>query len=79
MKWWHEELIEDSVYNSSLGFSTTVFCCCSAAAFLMLILSRFKLGGPLKFKCLTVVFLICLWLTYLSLTSLEAYGVIMGF
>jgi solute carrier family 8 (sodium/calcium exchanger) len=38
-----------------------------------------ELGGPKSFKYLTSIVLVVLWLVYLLLASLEAYGVIKGF
>lgn len=62
----------------------TLFCSEAVIAIIILMLRRSKtvggeLGGPKGYKYLTVAFLIGLWLIYLIMSSLEAYGVIKGF
>lgn len=68
----------------SLAFSVTLFCSEAVIAIIILMLRRSKrvggeLGGPENLKYLTVAFLVGLWLIYLIMSSLEAYGVIKGF
>jgi solute carrier family 8 (sodium/calcium exchanger) len=38
-----------------------------------------ELGGPKKYKYLTSGFLFLLWVFYVIMSSLEAYGVVQGF
>lgn len=64
-----------------MAFSVTIFCSGAAVAILILLLRRNKaiggeLGGPPVFKYLTAFALIGLWVMYLVMSSLEAYGVI---
>jgi hypothetical protein len=68
----------------SLAFSVTIFCSEALVAICILLIRRSKLiggelGGPKLFKYITSLVLIALWLVYLLLASLEAYGVIKGF
>lgn len=63
----------------SLAFSVTLFCICAAVTCIVL-LSRRKflggeLGGPMKFKLPTTILFVGLWVLYVFLSSLEAYGV----
>jgi len=72
------------IFLFSLAFSVTIFCSEAIFAILILLLRRSKpvggeLGGPKPFKYLTSIVLVTLWLVYLLLASLEAYGVIKGF
>lgn len=72
------------IFLFSLAFSVTIFCSEAVAAILILLLRRSKpiggeLGGPKPFKYLTSLVLVVLWLVYLLLASLEAYGIIKGF
>jgi solute carrier family 8 (sodium/calcium exchanger) len=73
-----------NVEPGNLAFSVTIFCSEAVAAILILLLRRSKpiggeLGGPKPFKYLTSLVLVVLWLVYLLLASLEAYGIIKGF
>ncbi|XP_045532200.1 sodium/calcium exchanger 3 isoform X1 [Pieris brassicae] len=68
----------------NLAFSVTMFCSEAALVVIVLMLRRRKsvggeLGGPRGVKIITSIFFFSLWLTYLTLSSLEAYGVIKGF
>ncbi|XP_047512935.1 sodium/calcium exchanger 3 isoform X2 [Pieris napi] len=68
----------------NLAFSVTMFCSEAALVVIVLMLRRRKsvggeLGGPRGVKIITSMFFFSLWLTYLTLSSLEAYGVIKGF
>ncbi|XP_045486058.1 sodium/calcium exchanger 3 isoform X1 [Pieris rapae] len=68
----------------NLAFSVTMFCSEAALVVIVLMLRRRKsvggeLGGPRGVKIITSLFFFSLWLTYLTLSSLEAYGVIKGF
>ncbi|CRL05221.1 CLUMA_CG017997, isoform A, partial [Clunio marinus] len=69
------------VPSGNLAFSVTLFCSEAAIAILILLLRRTKsiggeLGGPPFFKYVTATALIGLWVVYLLMSSLEAYGVI---
>ncbi|XP_052756512.1 sodium/calcium exchanger 3 isoform X4 [Galleria mellonella] len=68
----------------NLAFSVTMYCSEAAFAVLVLVLRRRKsiggeLGGPRCIKIITSMFFFSLWLLYLTMSSLEAYGVIEGF
>ena len=72
------------IFLFSLAFSVTIFCSEAIFAILILLLRRSKpvggeLGGPKLLKCVTSLVLVVLWLVYLLLASLEAYGIIKGF
>uniref|UniRef100_A0A1B6GPS7 Calx-beta domain-containing protein n=1 Tax=Cuerna arida TaxID=1464854 RepID=A0A1B6GPS7_9HEMI len=65
----------------NLGFSVMVFCTEALFAISVLLLRRSKyvggeLGGPVGLKYLTSAFMFGLWIIYLTLSTLEAYGVI---
>lgn len=62
----------------------TLFCSEAVLAIIVLMMRRSKsvggeLGGPVGLKYLTSSVLVGLWLIYLIMSSLEAYGVIKGF
>lgn len=70
----------------SLGFSVTLYSACAVLCLLTLVARRqFKifgnaeLGGPTTSKYLTAAFFVLLWLTYIVISSLQAYGIIKGF
>lgn len=68
----------------SLAFSVTLFCSEACLVILVLLVRRMKsiggeLGGPFVPKVVTSAFLFSLWLLYLIMSTLEAYGVIQGF
>lgn len=68
-------------FPSSLAFSVTLFCSEAAIAIIILLVRRSKvvggeLGGPPVYKYITATALIGLWVIYLLMSSLEAYGVI---
>lgn len=68
----------------SLAFSVTLFCSEAVIVVIILMMRRSKsvggeLGGPVGLKYLTSSILVGLWLIYLVMSSLEAYGVIKGF
>jgi solute carrier family 8 (sodium/calcium exchanger) len=66
----------------SLGFSVTVFCIESLIAVLILFIRRrsakvgAELGGPRNIKILSAAIFVFLWFIFVSLSALEAYGVI---
>jgi len=64
-----------------LGFSVTIFCTEAVIAILILLARRNpavggELGGPKAVKTVTSGFFVCLWIMYVMLAALEAYGVI---
>ncbi|XP_046747323.1 sodium/calcium exchanger 3 [Diprion similis] len=72
------------VQPGNLAFSVTLFCTEACFVIIVLLLRRAKniggeLGGPLVPKYLTSIFLFSLWIFYLVMSTLEAYGVIGGF
>ncbi|XP_045776926.1 sodium/calcium exchanger 3 isoform X2 [Maniola jurtina] len=72
------------VEPGNLAFSVTMFCSEAALAVLVLVLRRRKsvggeLGGPRGIKIITSMFFFSLWLIYLTMSTLEAYGFIKGF
>jgi len=65
----------------SLGFSVTIFCVEALIAILTLLLRRNpavggELGGPKAVKTVTSGLFVCLWVTYVGVSAMEAYGVI---
>ncbi|XP_076283355.1 sodium/calcium exchanger 3 isoform X2 [Lasioglossum baleicum] len=78
----HGEKFE--VEPGNLAFSVTLFCTEACLVIMVLLLRRTKsiggeLGGPFVPKVVTSVCLFCLWVFYLVMSTLEAYGVIEGF
>lgn len=71
------------VKAGSLGFSVVIFFIFAISAIVVLMLRRYfvggVLGGPMKYKLPTTVYLVFLWIMYVLLSSLEAYGHIDGF
>lgn len=70
----------------SLAFSVTLFCTEAVVAIIILLVRRSKtfgaggeLGGSACSKYVTGSMLFGLWIIYLVMSSLEAYGVIKGF
>lgn len=66
------------VQAGSLGFSVVIFCIFALSAIFVLMLRRHPsvggvLGGPMKYKLPTSLFLVFLWILYVMLSSLEAY------
>jgi len=69
------------VKPGSLGFSVTIFCTEALVAILILLLRRNpavggELGGPKAVKTVTSSIFVCLWVIYVALSAMEAYGVI---
>lgn len=69
--------------EGDLGFSVAVFSVTATLAILLLFARRFlgffgkgELGGPTIPRYGSGVVLICLWFTYIILSSLNAYGYI---
>nr|XP_046491162.1 sodium/calcium exchanger 1-like [Neodiprion pinetum] len=72
------------VQPNNLAFSVTLFCTEACFVIIVLLLRRAKniggeLGGPLVPKYLTSIFLFSLWIFYLVMSTMEAYGVNSGF
>ncbi|XP_076234435.1 sodium/calcium exchanger 3 isoform X2 [Calliopsis andreniformis] len=72
------------VEPGNLAFSVTLFCTEACLVILVLLLRRTKsiggeLGGPFVPKVITSIILFSLWVFYLIMSTLEAYGVIEGF
>jgi solute carrier family 8 (sodium/calcium exchanger) len=73
-----------TVTAGSLGFSVTLFCVFAFFAIVVILLRRLpsiggELGGPFKFRILSSMALVGLWLLYLLLSGLESYCHITGF
>ncbi|XP_066142610.1 sodium/calcium exchanger Calx isoform X2 [Euwallacea fornicatus] len=73
-----------NVDPGNLAFSVTIFCTEAAVAIFILFVRRSKivggeLGGPVCLKYFTSSVLFSLWVIYLALSTLEAYGIISGF
>lgn len=67
----------------SLAFSVTMFCTTACFALAVMMLRRSpkiggELGGPKVSKVLTSMLFVSLWLFYVLMSSLEAYGYIEG-
>jgi len=78
--WWSkgEQFL---VKPGSLGFSVTIFCVEALIAIAILLIRRNpavggELGGPKAVKTLTSSIFVCLWITYVAVSAMEAYGVI---
>ncbi|CAF4523136.1 unnamed protein product [Rotaria socialis] len=67
------------VEKGSLSFSVTLFCSFAAVGFIMLLVRRLKcfgggeLGGPTKFRVISSLLFLSLWIAYLILSGLENY------
>lgn len=78
---WPNKLQFPFKFPFSLAFSVTIFCSEAAIAIIILLMRRSKaiggeLGGPPVAKYITAAALFGLWLIYLTMSSLEAYGYI---
>jgi len=66
--------------NLNLGFSVTLFCAEALIAIFILLLRRNaaggELGGPKALKALSTGIFVCLWIGYVSVSAMEAYGII---
>lgn len=72
------------VLPGNLAFSVTIFCVCALFCCMVLLLRRNKivggeLGGPMRFRLPTTILFGGLWVFYVTMSALEAYGVIQGF
>ena len=65
--------------KGSLSFSVTLFCSFAAVAIVLLLIRRLKyfgggeLGGPTKYRIISSLLFLSLWLVYLVLSGLENY------
>ncbi|XP_021947335.1 sodium/calcium exchanger 3 isoform X1 [Folsomia candida] len=80
----HPTCFKFYVDPGSLAYSVTVFCSVALVAIAVMVMRRHKavggeLGGPIKFKYATSAFFFFLWVVYVFMSSLEAYGVVQGF
>lgn len=77
-------LIDSSLpFDISLAFSVTLFCSTAMLALIVMMMRRSKiiggeLGGPRGYKIATSSLFVFLWLFYVFMSSLEAYGYIEG-
>ena len=76
-----QTLCKRCLYLSSLGFSVTIFCTEAIVAILILLARRNpavggELGGPKAVKTVTSSIFVILWITYVAVSAMEAYGVI---
>ncbi|KAL3212507.1 hypothetical protein MRX96_007924 [Rhipicephalus microplus] len=72
------------VLPGNLAFSVTIFCVCALLCCVVLLMRRNKivggeLGGPMRFKLPTTILFGGLWVFYVTMSALEAYGVVQGF
>ena len=80
---WFVADVDFLAWLHSLAFSVTLFCTTAVVAMSLMMLRRSKmiggeLGGPKKWKIATSTFFVFLWLFYVMMSSLEAYGYIQG-
>lgn len=71
-------------YYSSLAFSLSLFLVEALIAISILLARRSnkiggELGGPVGYKYATTAILASLWVIYVTVSTMEAYGVIEGF
>ncbi|CAF1353970.1 unnamed protein product [Adineta steineri] len=81
--YWESKNLPFTVKAGDLSFSVLVFSVCCVLGMSVLIIRRFvgffgkaELGGPTIPKYLCSVFFVLLWIGYLVLSSLQAYGYI---
>ncbi|CAG2104128.1 unnamed protein product [Medioppia subpectinata] len=72
------------VSPGSLSFSVTLFCISAFVCAAVLLARRTpavggELGGPMIYKLPTTILFVSLWIIYVVVSSLEAYGIIDGF
>ncbi|KAF6031619.1 SLC8A3 [Bugula neritina] len=72
------------VEPGSLGFSVTLFVVFAIVAIILILIRRSKaiggeLGGPMKYKLPSSIFMASLWISYVIISAMEAYGIIEGF
>jgi solute carrier family 8 (sodium/calcium exchanger) len=67
------------VEKGSVSFSVTLFCSFAAIAIGLLLIRRLKyfgggeLGGPTKYRIISSILFLLLWIVYLVLSGLENY------
>jgi solute carrier family 8 (sodium/calcium exchanger) len=77
--YWAIQGKEFPVEIGSLAFSVTIFCIESLVAVLIIFIRRRmggELGGPKKIKILSSAFFVFLWIIFITLSALEAYGIL---
>lgn len=79
--YWEAQGKRFEVQAGSLSFSVIIYtiCACICIALLMVrryvpVFGRAELGGPFAFKLMTFIILVVLWVLYILLSSLQAYG-----
>ena len=79
--YWHLQGLPFTVRAGSLTFSVAIYTTVSFVALTLLFCRRFfkcfgrgELGGPAVPKYLTTFIFLFLWITYIVLSSLQAYG-----
>lgn len=69
-----------NVPAGDLAFSVVVFLCCSLCCFAVLFVRRVtiggELGGPSVSRYISVVICVMLWIIYIVLCTMKAYGII---
>lgn len=78
--WYHYwKKTKFEVEKGSLTFSVTLFCSFAAIAVILLLIRRLKmfgggeLGGPMKYRFISSLLFLLLWIVYLVLSGLENY------
>lgn len=76
----YEKAVNDKNYfvpAGSLGFSVVVFCICAIFCIICLLVRRWKVGGELggskEGRLGSLIFLVSLWLIYITMSILQAY------
>ena len=69
------------VPSGALGFSVVVFLICACTCLVILVIRRIVVGGELggvdrTGRLMSAVVLVSLWLLYIIMSSLQAYGMI---
>ena len=72
------------VEPGSLGYSVMVFCICALICIALMVFRRQafiggELGGTQKYRAPTSTVMLMLWLTYVVMSTLEAYCLVKGF
>ncbi|CAF4934227.1 unnamed protein product [Rotaria sp. Silwood1] len=81
--YWKSKNLPFTVKAGDLSFSALIFSICGILCMIVLTLRRFlgvfgkaELGGPTIPKYICSIFFLILWIAYLTLSSLQAYGYI---
>ncbi|CAF1313946.1 unnamed protein product, partial [Rotaria sordida] len=79
--YWKSKNLPFTVKGGDLSFSALVFSICGILCMIVLILRRYlgvfgkaELGGPIIPKYICSIFFVILWVAYLTLSGLQAYG-----